>query len=97
MLGNGIHCTQVAGLTPGIPEPLDRQLGESLRDAFATVLGMCEYVSVAAQFTRFTMSCMPDSADDRVIDSADDERVGERRVGGSGQKALKEAIDASPP
>ena len=37
------------------------------------------------------MSCVPDSADDRVIDSSDDERVGERRVSGSGQKALKEA------
>ena len=34
---------------------------------------------------------MPDSADDRVIDSSDDERVGQRRVSGSGQKALKEA------
>ena len=40
VLGNGVCCTQIAGLPPGIPEPLNRQLGESLRDAFATVLGM---------------------------------------------------------
>ena len=91
VLRHRVHGAQVTHLAPDVPEPLDRQLRQPLRDPLAALLGVGEHEPIAAHLRQVAAGPMPCRAHHRPVDPPDQHRVGQRRIVRPGQKLRQES------